>query len=76
MPPRLKRAVRWMARCSAALILAGALYVAWDQANHNFGEVQHGRIYRSGQMPASALSRTIRDQGIKTVLNLRGSNKD
>jgi protein tyrosine phosphatase (PTP) superfamily phosphohydrolase (DUF442 family) len=65
-----------MARCAAALILAGALYVAWDRANHNFGEVQHGRIYRSGQMPASALSRTIRDQGIKTVLNLRGSNKD
>jgi protein tyrosine phosphatase (PTP) superfamily phosphohydrolase (DUF442 family) len=67
---------RWIARCTAALILAGALYVAWDQANHNFGEVQRGRIYRSGQMPASALSRTIRDQGIKTVLNLRGSNKD
>ena len=56
--------------------LAGVLYVAWDQANHNFGEVQPGRIYRSGQMPASALARTIRDHEIKTVLNLRGSNKD
>ena len=27
-------------------------------------------------MPASALARTIRDHQIKTVLNLRGSNKD
>ena len=27
-------------------------------------------------MPASALARTIRDYRIKTVLNLRGSNKD
>ena len=41
---------------------------------HNFGEVQPGRIYRSGQMPASALAQTIRDHQIKTVLNLRGSN--
>ena len=38
--------------------------------------VQPGRIYRSGQMPASALARTIRDYRIKTVLNLRGANKD
>jgi protein tyrosine phosphatase (PTP) superfamily phosphohydrolase (DUF442 family) len=50
--------------------------VAWDQATYNFGEVQRGRIYRSGQMPASALARTIRDHQIKTVLNLRGANKD
>jgi protein tyrosine phosphatase (PTP) superfamily phosphohydrolase (DUF442 family) len=76
MPLRAKRIARWIARLVAALVLAGALYVGWDQANHNFGEVQHGRIYRSGQMPASALARTIRDYKIKTVLNLRGSNKD
>jgi protein tyrosine phosphatase (PTP) superfamily phosphohydrolase (DUF442 family) len=65
-----------MVRCAAAVVLAGTLYVVWDQANHNFGEVQPGRIYRSGQMPASSLARTIRDHKIKTVLNLRGSNKD
>ena len=76
MPPRVNRVARWIARLVAAVALAGALYVAWDQANHNFGEVQHERIYRSGQMPASSLARTIREHQIKTVLNLRGSNKD
>ena len=76
MPPRAKRLTRWIARLLVAVVLAGALYVAWDQANHNFGEIQHGRIYRSGQMPAAALARTIRDYKIKTVLNLRGSNQD
>jgi protein tyrosine phosphatase (PTP) superfamily phosphohydrolase (DUF442 family) len=76
MPPRLKRWVRWTARCTAAVVLAGVLYVAWDQATFNFGEIQHGRLYRSGQMPASSLSRTIRGYKVKTVLNLRGSNKD
>lgn len=76
MSPRLKAAIRWAARCAAAVVVSGSLYIAWDQAHHNFGEVQPGRIYRSGQMPASSLARTIADNGIKTVLNLRGSNTE
>ena len=76
MPSRRRQLARWIARFAAAVVLAGVLYVAWDQATYNFGELQPGRIYRSGQMPASALGRTIRDHKIKTVLNLRGSNKD
>jgi protein tyrosine phosphatase (PTP) superfamily phosphohydrolase (DUF442 family) len=76
MPTPRKRLLRWIARLVAAIVLAGAGYIAWDQATCNFGEVQHGRIYRSGQMPSSSLDRTVRDYKIKTVLNLRGSNKD
>lgn len=71
-----RRPIRWIARLLAGVCLAGVLYVAWDQATFNFGEIQHGRIYRSGQMPAAALGRTIRSYRIKTVLNLRGQNKD
>ncbi len=76
MQVRVPRPVRWVARVVAAVVVAGLLFVAWDQATYNFGEVQRGRIYRSGQMPASSLARTIRDYQIKTVLNLRGPNKD
>jgi protein tyrosine phosphatase (PTP) superfamily phosphohydrolase (DUF442 family) len=76
MPLRAKPIARWAVRLVAAVGLAVALYVGWDQAHHNFGEVQGGRVYRSGQMPASALARTIRGHAIMTVLNLRGSNKD
>jgi len=76
MSPRVKYAARWIARGVAAVVLAGVLYVAWDQAHYNFGELQHERIYRSGQMPASALARAIRDHKIKTILNLRGENRD
>jgi protein tyrosine phosphatase (PTP) superfamily phosphohydrolase (DUF442 family) len=72
-PPRL---VRWVVRAVVAVLVAGLLFVAWDLSIHNFGEIQPNRLYRSGQMPASALGRTIRDHGIKTVLNLRGVNKD
>jgi protein-tyrosine phosphatase len=76
MVSRPIRLTRWAARLVAVIVLAGLLFVAWDQATYNFGAVQRGRVYRSGQMPASALSRTIREYRIKTVLNLRGPNKD
>ena len=70
--PRLK--LKWVVPI-AVLIAVPSSYVAWDQATYNFGTVQPGRIYRSGQMPSSVLEQTIRDHHIKTVFNLRGSNR-
>jgi len=61
-------------RLTATIVVLAIGFVAWDQVNHNFGQVQPGRIYRSGQMPAAALTQTVRKYRIKTVLNLRGSN--
>ena len=68
------RITRLVVRLAAAIVIATLFFVAWNQANHNFGAVQPERIYRSGQMPASALAQTLRERRIKTVLNLRGSN--
>jgi len=61
-------------RLGIAVILLPTLYVAWDLATYNFGTVQADRIYRSGQMPARSLAKSLRAHQIKTVLNLRGSN--
>jgi protein tyrosine phosphatase (PTP) superfamily phosphohydrolase (DUF442 family) len=49
-------------------------YLAWSQATANFATIVPERVYRSGQMSARKLDRTIRAHGIKTVLNLRGIN--
>jgi hypothetical protein len=69
---RLGRTAR---RLLLALLLTPPLgWVGWNQATFNFGVLQPGRIYRSGQMPPWALRRTLRDYRIKTVLNLRGPN--
>jgi hypothetical protein len=76
MDARTLSRTRWAARLVVGLLAAGFLFVAWDQANSNFGTVQPGRIYRSGQMPAASLRRTIHDYNIRTVLNLRGPNRD
>jgi Tyrosine phosphatase family len=72
---RLRATTRWVVRLGIAVVIAPLCYVAWDQATYNFGAVQQGHIYRSGQMSSEALARTIRDHHIKTVLNLRGSNR-
>jgi protein tyrosine phosphatase (PTP) superfamily phosphohydrolase (DUF442 family) len=44
----------------------------WD----NFGTVKPGDFYRSGQMKGPALAKKLREHGIKTVLNLRGSHPE
>jgi protein tyrosine phosphatase (PTP) superfamily phosphohydrolase (DUF442 family) len=71
---RSRRICNWMLRLAAIIVVPVICYLAWDQVNHNFGQVRPGHIYRSGQMPASALAQTIRERQIKTILNLRGAN--
>ncbi len=68
---RITRLAVWLA---AAIAIPSLFCAAWNQANHNFGTVQPERVFRSGQMPASALAQALRERRIKTVLNLRGSN--
>lgn len=58
------------------MALAIAVPVGIRLSENNFGTVAPGRIYRSAQMGAGALSRAVRTHRIKTVLNLRGSNPD
>src|SRR5580692_2692348 len=70
------RPTRWrkvLARVVAPLILILGP-VAWVGSMNNFDTVDAGRVYRSGQMPATRLGQVVRDHGIKTVLNLRGPN--
>jgi protein tyrosine phosphatase (PTP) superfamily phosphohydrolase (DUF442 family) len=54
--------------------------LGWRSSIDNFGvvlsaeESPRGAVYRSDQMNAGTLEATIRRLGVKTVLNLRGSN--
>jgi protein tyrosine phosphatase (PTP) superfamily phosphohydrolase (DUF442 family) len=73
--PRSRLIAAWALAALATITLPAVSYLAWDQATYNFGTVQPGRIYRSGQMPATALAETVRNNRIKTVLNLRGANQ-
>jgi protein tyrosine phosphatase (PTP) superfamily phosphohydrolase (DUF442 family) len=72
---RVRRVVRRVVLAALAVVSPFAAYYVWDQAVvHNFGAVEAGRVYRSGQMPAGDLTAAIRGHKIKTVVNLRGVN--
>ena len=64
---------RILATVALPLAMAGA-WIGWNRANNNFATVRPNQVYRSGQMSASTLARTLHDSGIQTVLNLRGAN--
>jgi hypothetical protein len=74
MEPARSRRARLIVRISVLLLAVPCGWIAWNQATFNFAVVQPRRIYRSGQMPARALTQTLEKYGIKTVLNLRGPN--
>src|SRR4051812_41923317 len=63
-------------RPALAILAVASAFVLSRLWVDNFAEVAPGRVYRSAQMPASHLSRAVRDHGIRTVLNLRGANLD
>ena len=53
------------------------LVAAWMLLfSDNFGTVEPGELYRSGQMKAAPLAKALREHRIRTVLNLRGSHPE
>ena len=58
----------------SAILLGPTAFFACRWETSNFETLQPGKIYRSGQMTAGTLAKTIRGRRIKTVLNLRGIN--
>jgi tyrosine-protein phosphatase SIW14 len=70
----MANAIRWaLGVLLAMLLLVVPAGYAWYRAAEmrNFHVVREGVLYRSGQPTRSALKKTIRDYGIKTVITLR-----
>jgi len=61
---------------ASLVVLIGALLASAGCAIHNanFHTIVSGEAYRSGQMDAAQLSRAIQAYGIKSIINLRGTN--
>ena len=53
--------------------LALGVFVLDLVVHHNFHVVSPGVMYRSGQMSGAAFTQTIREHGIKSIVNLRGA---
>ena len=73
-PGRFARYRRSLLFVSLALVLTLGIFASYTVARHNFHVVSNGKIYRSAQLDAESLTQLVREYGIKSVLNLRGSN--
>lgn len=71
---RRRRRAKVLAGTVGLPILVFVAVVLVRRETGNFGTLINGQVFRSGQMRAGQLGRTIRSYGIKTVLNLRGVN--
>jgi protein tyrosine phosphatase (PTP) superfamily phosphohydrolase (DUF442 family) len=82
-----RRATRWRAfrrgpwfRPSLAaailLIAVAAPYQYWVQVDKRFMTVAEGRLYRSGSMSPNKMVETVREHGIRTVIDLRTPRRD
>lgn len=70
---------RWIRRLLLLLAVPAAVLAAYFLslfAHDNFHIVSPGLVYRSAQMNGDALAGIIREYGVKSILNLRGSAMD
>ena len=71
----------WLAAAlvAAAAALAGVYYAEGVRPNlvpKNFGVVDEGKVYRSGQLTPAAFEAVMKENGIKTVIDLGSALND
>ena len=73
--PRAPR-VRWVFAAAVAFILCTLSFLGYIGLFGNFHEITPGKCYRSEQLKPQAIKDAIASRGIKSVLNLRGEQKN
>ncbi len=74
----IKKLPKWII---GVMLMAGTFlclfaYIGILNISGNFHTVLAGELYRSGQINALDIARYKKDYGIKTIINLRGENRD
>jgi protein tyrosine phosphatase (PTP) superfamily phosphohydrolase (DUF442 family) len=65
-----------VAIAAAALFVAGGMSYSFNTVPKNFGIVQPGKIYRSGELTVASFHRVVEERGIRTVVDLGAYDKD
>lgn len=80
MTPTASRRLPRAARCAAIALLLALAGIAGTcglvRWQGNFHTVEPGLVYRSAQLSGDELLEKAREHGIRSVLNLRGENRD
>ncbi|MCC6428600.1 MAG: tyrosine-protein phosphatase [Phycisphaerales bacterium] len=71
--PSIARRRSWLpiALVAIVIVIAGSMFAAWSNARpKNFGIVDEGKIYRSGELTPAALGRVASQYHIRTIVDL------
>ncbi len=75
---QFKKIIKWLSAAMATVVLATGLLLGGAygviEYDGNFHAVESGQVYRSAQLDGEDLTRRIQENGIKSVLNLRGES--
>jgi protein tyrosine/serine phosphatase len=74
MKQRIIRSLKLAGASVSALVFLTAGWAGYLHLSGNFHAVEDGAVYRSGQLSGAELSSRIRENGILTIINLRGNN--
>lgn len=74
MASRLKAVAASLCLAVAAISIGGSAFLGIQYLDGNFHQVVAGELYRSGQPTAERIAQYVHEKGIKTIINLRGSN--
>lgn len=72
----LCKAMKWIGSAALAAGLSLGVYLGVMQLSGNVHTVIAGELYRSGQLSGEMIESLNKSYGIRTILNLRGSNPD
>ena len=75
---QFKKIIKWLSTATASVALAAGLLLGGAygviEYDGNFHAVESGQVYRSAQLDGEDLKKRIQENGIKSVLNLRGES--
>ncbi len=64
---------RLLRRLLAAALLLALTFAGWTFVQGNYHTVVNGELYRSGQLSPAQLEQQLRDDHIRSIVNLRGA---
>lgn len=71
----MKTRMKKLAVLVAAAVAITGIYLGALQISNNFHETIPGELYRSAQLSPGDLARYSKEYGIRSIINLRGSNE-
>lgn len=72
----MKRTASILLRIVGGLFGLLILYAGWNFWQGNYHTLREGEVYRAGQLTSEQLTQHIKQDGIRSIINLQGADED